>query len=198
METPIKTIVTMYMLYPSLLPVRRAAAAIGRSWRVGVYVAPHALAIATAALRRRIPTPTHVDRHLSGSAALVRLSRRPKPFLHPLPPHVGVGFRHTQIAGWGRASGRRRFYPVAHLDVEGSGQRAASRTPARAVASRGKGRVAPPRATDQQLVGVGQGVCGLPGRREGIRLSSETWTRRREGMGRQHSARGMHGERARL
>ena len=55
METPIKTIVTMYMLYPSLLPVRRAAAAIGRSWRVGVYVAPHALAIATAALRRRIP-----------------------------------------------------------------------------------------------------------------------------------------------
>eukprot|EP00964_Phaeocystis_antarctica_P074483 scaffold45801_cov57-Phaeocystis_antarctica.AAC.3 len=46
--------------------------------------------------------------------------------------------------------------------------RAASRTPARAVASRGKGRGARPRATDQQLVGVGQGVCALPSRKEGM------------------------------
>ena len=133
----------------------------------GAAVAPHALAIAAAALRRRIPvpTPTHVDRHLSDSTALVRLSRRPWPFLHPLPPHVGVGFRRTQIAGWDRASGRRRFYPVTHLDVGGSVQRAASRTPARAV---GEGRGARPRATDEQLVGVGQGVCVLPSCKEGI------------------------------
>eukprot|EP00964_Phaeocystis_antarctica_P054729 scaffold32205_cov65-Phaeocystis_antarctica.AAC.3 len=39
--------------------------------------------------------------------------------------------------------------------------RAASRTPARAIASRGEGRGARPRATDEQLVGVGQGVCVL-------------------------------------
>ena len=54
----------------------------------GAVVAPLALAIAAAALRRRIfpyPLP-HIDRHLSGSAALLRLSRRPKPLLHPLPP----------------------------------------------------------------------------------------------------------------
>eukprot|EP00964_Phaeocystis_antarctica_P058275 scaffold34558_cov52-Phaeocystis_antarctica.AAC.2 len=36
--------------------------------------------------------------------------------------------------------------------------RAAPRSPARAIASRGEGRSARPRATDQQLVGVGQGV----------------------------------------
>eukprot|EP00964_Phaeocystis_antarctica_P017046 scaffold9391_cov52-Phaeocystis_antarctica.AAC.3 len=79
--------------------------------------------------------------------------------------------------------------PTPAGNVRATREASASRTPARAVASRGKGRVAPPRATDQQLVGVGQGVCGLPGRMEGIRLSSETWTRRREGMGRQYSAR---------
>ena len=94
----------------------------------GAVLALLALAIAAAALRRRIPvpTPTHVDRHLSGSAALVRLSRRPKPFLHPLPPHVGVGFHRTQIAGWGRASGRRRFYPVTQTSMR-AGLGAASR-----------------------------------------------------------------------
>eukprot|EP00964_Phaeocystis_antarctica_P130684 scaffold94562_cov58-Phaeocystis_antarctica.AAC.1 len=43
-----------------------------------------------------------------------------------------------------------------------------SRTPARAVASRGEGRGARPRATDEQLVGVRQGVCVLPSRREGM------------------------------
>ena len=39
---------------------------------------------------------------------------------------------------------------------------AASRSPARAVASKGEGRGARPRATDGQLVGGGQGVCVLP------------------------------------
>eukprot|EP00964_Phaeocystis_antarctica_P005628 scaffold3067_cov67-Phaeocystis_antarctica.AAC.3 len=35
--------------------------------------------------------------------------------------------------------------------------------------SRGEGRGARPRATDEQLVGVGQGGCVLPSRKEGIR-----------------------------
>ena len=47
------------------------------------------------------PLP-HVDRHLSDSAALDRLL--PCPY-----PHVGVGFRHTQIAGCVRASNRLRY-----------------------------------------------------------------------------------------
>jgi len=40
--------------------------------------------------------------------------------------------------------------------------RAASRSPARAIASGGEGRGARPRAADEQLVGGGQGVCVLP------------------------------------
>jgi hypothetical protein len=40
--------------------------------------------------------------------------------------------------------------------------RAASRSPARAIASGGEGRGAHPRAADEQLVGGGQGVCALP------------------------------------
>ena len=44
---------------------------------------------------------------------------------------------------------------------------AVSRTPARAIASRGEGRGARPGATDEPLVGVGQGVCALPSRKEG-------------------------------
>eukprot|EP00964_Phaeocystis_antarctica_P078703 scaffold48962_cov58-Phaeocystis_antarctica.AAC.4 len=40
--------------------------------------------------------------------------------------------------------------------------RAGPRTPARAVSSGGEGRGARPRATNEQLVGVGQGACALP------------------------------------
>eukprot|EP00964_Phaeocystis_antarctica_P065162 scaffold39268_cov62-Phaeocystis_antarctica.AAC.1 len=50
---------------------------------------------------------------------------------------------------------------------------AASWTPAQAVASRGEGRGACPRATDEQLVGVGQGVCALPSRKEGRTMRGE-------------------------
>ena len=51
------------------------------------------LMIAAAAPRQLTPIPAlpHVDRHLSDSAALLRLSRcRTWPCLHPLPSHVGV------------------------------------------------------------------------------------------------------------
>eukprot|EP00964_Phaeocystis_antarctica_P024097 scaffold13486_cov55-Phaeocystis_antarctica.AAC.1 len=48
-----------------------------------------------------------------------------------------------------------------------------SRTPARAIKTRSPG--ARPRATDQQLVGVGQGVCVLPNRKEGPTMRGEAW-----------------------
>eukprot|EP00964_Phaeocystis_antarctica_P120706 scaffold84455_cov57-Phaeocystis_antarctica.AAC.1 len=86
----------------------------------------------------------------------------PVPVSSPLPPHVGVGFRHTQIAGCGRASSRHRFCPVTHTSMRASiwrdGRGAVSRNPARAVASRGEGKGARPCATDRQLVGVREGV----------------------------------------
>eukprot|EP00964_Phaeocystis_antarctica_P058140 scaffold34462_cov56-Phaeocystis_antarctica.AAC.9 len=49
-----------------------------------------------------------------------------------------------------------------HQGGLGRESRAGPRTPARAIASGGEGRGARPRATDEQLVGVGQGVGGLP------------------------------------
>ena len=51
----------------------------------------------------------------------------------------------------------------------GAVSRTPAPTPARAIASRGEGRVARPRATDEQLVGVGQGGCELPSRKQGVR-----------------------------
>eukprot|EP00964_Phaeocystis_antarctica_P005391 scaffold2947_cov67-Phaeocystis_antarctica.AAC.8 len=58
--------------------------------------------------------------------------------------------------------------------------------------SRTEGRVARPRATDQQLVGNGQGVCVLPSRKEGTRCGVSC----RPGDGRAWAcggASGMHG-----
>ena len=57
--------------------------------------------------------------------------------------------------------------PHARLSERASG--AASRRPARAIASGGEGGGARPRAADEQLVGGGQGVCVLPSRTEGVR-----------------------------
>eukprot|EP00964_Phaeocystis_antarctica_P032219 scaffold18260_cov57-Phaeocystis_antarctica.AAC.3 len=39
------------------------------------------------------------------------------------------------------------------------------------ISVRGEGRGARPRATDEQLVGGGQGVCALPSRKEGMRCA---------------------------
>ena len=56
--------------------------------------------------------------------------------------------------------------------------RTGSRTPARAIASGGEGRGARPRATNEQLVGVGQGVCALPsqmGESYGVFVAQAVW-----------------------
>ena len=45
---------------------------------------------------------------------------------------------------------------------------AGPRTPFRAIASRDESRGARPRATDHQLVGIGQGGCALPSGKEGV------------------------------
>ena len=56
------------------------------------------------------------------------------------------------------------------LAIQSLGRRrgwAASRSPARAISSGGEGRGARPRAADEQLVGGGQRLRVLPGRKEG-------------------------------
>ena len=58
--------------------------------------------------------------------------------------------------------------------------RAASRSPARAIASGGEGRGARPRAADEQLVGGGQGVCDLPESKGGRVIGGEVRAGRRE------------------
>ena len=70
---------------------------------------------------------------------------------------------------------------VSHEHICSRSSGAASRTPARAI---GEGRVARPRATDQQLVGVGQGVCRLPSRTGGHAMPGEVRVKRQEGHGR--------------
>ena len=75
-------------------------------------------------------------------------------------------------------------------------QLAASRTPARVIASSGEGQSTRPRATDEQLVGVGQGVCELPSRKEGMTVRGELRVGRREAAG-DRGARSVQG-RARL
>eukprot|EP00964_Phaeocystis_antarctica_P033699 scaffold19101_cov53-Phaeocystis_antarctica.AAC.7 len=62
--------------------------------------------------------------------------------------------------------------------------RASPRTPARAISSRGEGRGAHPRATDEQLVGVGQGVCTLPRVERRVCRAGERCEGRKAGGGR--------------
>eukprot|EP00964_Phaeocystis_antarctica_P013465 scaffold7370_cov57-Phaeocystis_antarctica.AAC.5 len=82
--------------------------------------------------------------------------------------HVGDGRDVPVGEGAVRRSGGSRVR-VVRLDRRLQGGRgrecgeAGPRTPARAISSRGKGRGARPRATDEQLVGIGQGVCVLCG-----------------------------------
>ena len=76
----------------------------------------------------------------------------------------GCGQGHTSRGTRGRQVG----WTLAAEAQAISATCAASRTPARAIVI-GEGRGARPRATDEQLVGVGQGVCGLPSRKEGVR-----------------------------
>ena len=141
-------------------------------------VAPLALAIAAAALRRRIPVPTPTcwsalvrQRSPSSVVALPEaVSSPPSPSRRrSFPPHANCGLGSSEqspqilpsLARLGGGSVRR------------AGLGAASRRPAQANASGGvEGRGALPRATDEQLVGVGQGACALSSRREGIRCGA--------------------------
>eukprot|EP00964_Phaeocystis_antarctica_P116988 scaffold80854_cov54-Phaeocystis_antarctica.AAC.2 len=82
-----------------------------------------------------------------------------------------IGTCQTAQPLFGCRAVRSRFFTTspltsAHAPLdESSARRAASRTPARAIE---EGRGARPRATDEQLVGVVQGVCALPSRKEGM------------------------------
>ena len=127
---------------------------------------------ATAPRRRRTPTAhlypqhTHARSALSSTchaaAAAARLFSSPR-------SHVGVGVvaTHILIAGYGTGSRHGLCLGRTHTSVRASG--AASRRPARAIASGGEGGGARPRAADEQLVGGGEGKCPLPSRKEGVR-----------------------------
>ena len=123
------------------------------------------------------PLP-HVDRHLSDSAALLFGCHAPRSRIFTPSPL-------TPIAGWDRANSRRRFCPVTRTSMRALVRRAASRTPARSVV---EGRGARPCATNEQLVGVGQGVYALPSRKEGIRCAARCGPREAGGGGRRRGA----------
>ena len=76
---------------------------------------------------------------------------------------------HAQVAGCCRSSSHRLCSSHEHTCSRRS-LGAASRSPARAIAKTGEGRGARPCATDEQLVGGGQGACALPSRREGTQM----------------------------
>ena len=104
--------------------------------------------------------PVHLIRRLPEE-----LSQPP----HALPKKVAVW---CQVASHMlRGMLAARFTMSTHAQSRSSV--AASRSPAggklRVIASSGEGVGAGPCATDEQLVGVGQGVCRLPSRREGMR-----------------------------
>eukprot|EP00964_Phaeocystis_antarctica_P128451 scaffold92250_cov61-Phaeocystis_antarctica.AAC.4 len=88
------------------------------------------------------------------------------------------------------AAGERGGHPAERGLVRG--RRTGPWTPARVIASGGEGRGARPRATNRQLVDIGQRVCTLPNRKEGIRweLRCEpgSWRRRATAV-----ARGVQG-----
>ena len=81
-------------------------------------------------------------------------------------PFAAIG---RNVAQWHRWCQRRRRQWRRRRRRRRECGRAGPRSPARAIASGGEGRGARPRATDEQLVGGGQGVCGLPSRKECMR-----------------------------
>ena len=125
----------------------------------------------TGPRRRRTHTahlyPQHTHARSAHSRALVR---RLKPllvcFFAPLSRWCRCG-RHAQVAGHGTGSRHRLCLGRTYTSVRALG--AASRRPARAIASGGEGGGARPRAADEQLVGGVKGVCVLPSRMEGGR-----------------------------
>eukprot|EP00964_Phaeocystis_antarctica_P045219 scaffold26019_cov69-Phaeocystis_antarctica.AAC.2 len=93
------------------------------------------------------------------------------------------GRRRWRAWRWRRWRRRRQARRVVW------GARTGPRSPVRvialtaAVAAQGFRWGARPRATNEQFVGVGQGVCALPSRKEGIRCGAG---REAKGVGRQH------------
>ena len=87
-------------------------------------------------------------------------------FVAPLSLRCRCG-RHAHIAGCGMGSRHGICPGRTHTSMRASG--AASRRPARVIASAGEGGGARPRAAHEQLVGGGQGGCVLPSRTEGGR-----------------------------
>ena len=85
-------------------------------------------------------------------------------FVAPLSLRCRCG-RHAHIAGCGMGSRHGICPGRTHTSMRASG--AASRRPARVIASAGEGGGARPRAAHEQLVGGGQGGCVLPSRTEG-------------------------------
>ena len=141
-----------------------------------------------------VPTPTCWSA-LVRQRSLCSVVAPPVAVSSPPPPSRRRRFPLHANCGLGSSEWSPQILPShAPRCIEGSVQRAASRTPARAV---GEGRGARPRATDEQLVGVGQGVCALPSRREGIRCGRRCGPGGQEGGGRRWRKQRA-GERARL
>ena len=121
--------------------------------------------------RRRTPTahlyPQHTHARSAFSSTCQAAAAAARLFSSPL-SHVGVGVDATHIScGLWYRQPPRLCLGRTHTSVRASG--AASRRPARVIASGGEGRGARPRAADEQLVGGGEGVCPLPSRKEGVR-----------------------------
>ena len=91
-------------------------------------------------------------------------------FIAPLSRRCRCG-RHAHVAGYGTGSRHRICLGRTHTSVRTSraGTRGPSLTTAWAIASGGERAGFRPRAADEHLVEVGQGVCLLPSRKEGGR-----------------------------
>ena len=100
--------------------------------------------------------------HLSGSCSRCSFGSLPL-------SHVGVGVDATHTLRAVVHGSRHRLCPGrTHTSMRASGAGIRGPSPTAWAIVRGKGRVARPRAADEQLVFVGQGACALPSRKEGV------------------------------
>eukprot|EP00964_Phaeocystis_antarctica_P080636 scaffold50376_cov38-Phaeocystis_antarctica.AAC.2 len=183
------------------MPRAAPAAAIGRSWlrRVGRLSLP--LPLPSLPLRFVGAFPYPLPHMLIGTCQTAHGSRcsvvaPPVAVSSPPPPSRLRRFPPHANCGLGSSEWSPQILPSHAPRCRGlSSASTASRTPARAV---GEGRGARPRATDEQLVGVGKGVCALPSRKEGMRCGAKCVPCRRAGGGGRRWRKQRAGERARL